>query len=62
VQPESVFFSSIPLFEYALVVFLFFHFFVLLYEENVLRRTFGAEYEQYCVAVPRWGISFRPYQ
>jgi protein-S-isoprenylcysteine O-methyltransferase Ste14 len=28
--------------------------FVLLYEEPVLRRKFGAEYEEYCRRVPRW--------
>jgi protein-S-isoprenylcysteine O-methyltransferase Ste14 len=28
--------------------------FVLFYEEPVLRRKFGAEYEDYCRRVPRW--------
>ena len=28
--------------------------FVVFYEEPVLRRLFGAEYEEYCRAVPRW--------
>jgi protein-S-isoprenylcysteine O-methyltransferase Ste14 len=28
--------------------------FVLLYEEPTLRRTFGAEYEEYCRNVRRW--------
>lgn len=28
--------------------------FVLLYEEPTLRKTFGAEYEEYCRNVPRW--------
>jgi protein-S-isoprenylcysteine O-methyltransferase Ste14 len=28
--------------------------FVLLYEEPTLRKTFGAEYEEYCKNVPRW--------
>src|SRR5262245_36002497 len=31
-----------------------FHLFVILYEEPTLRRSFGAEYETYCRAVPRW--------
>ena len=30
------------------------HIFVLTYEEPTLRRTFGAEYENYCAHVPRW--------
>lgn len=28
--------------------------FVILYEEPHLRKTFGADYEQYCSRVPRW--------
>jgi protein-S-isoprenylcysteine O-methyltransferase Ste14 len=39
---------------YALLVALAFHFFVLLYEEPTLRRQFGADYEAYCLKVPRW--------
>lgn len=30
------------------------HFFVILYEEPTLKRTFGATYEDYCRRVPRW--------
>jgi protein-S-isoprenylcysteine O-methyltransferase Ste14 len=30
------------------------HVFVLLYEEPALRRKFGATYDDYCRAVPRW--------
>jgi protein-S-isoprenylcysteine O-methyltransferase Ste14 len=30
------------------------HLFVILYEEPTLRRTFGAEYEEYCRNVRRW--------
>ena len=30
------------------------HLFVIGYEERVLRRKFGAAYEGYCRAVPRW--------
>lgn len=30
------------------------HLFVLLYEEPVLRRQFGEEYERYRASVPRW--------
>ena len=37
-----------------LAVLLGFHVFVRLYEELTLRRLFGAQYEGYCRAVPRW--------
>lgn len=30
------------------------HFFITLYEEPTLMRTFGAVYEDYCRRVPRW--------
>jgi hypothetical protein len=30
------------------------HLFVVFYEEPILRRKFGAEYEQYCRNVRRW--------
>lgn len=30
------------------------HFFVVLYEEPTLRTSFGADYERYLAAVPRW--------
>lgn len=33
--------------------------FVLLYEEPVLRRKFGMEYEEYCRKVPRWLPRFK---
>ena len=39
---------------YAILVFLFFHAFVMYYEEPTLRRKFGAAYEEYCRRVPRW--------
>lgn len=35
--------------------------FVRLYEEPVLRRRFGAEYEAYCGAVPGWWPRVRPW-
>jgi len=35
--------------------------FVLLYEEPTLRRTFGADYEEYCKNVHRWVPRLRPW-
>lgn len=40
--------------EYGVVVALFFHLFVWLVEEPLLRRRFGAAYEAYCRSVRRW--------
>ncbi len=51
---ESVFFSSWIIFRYALLVWLFFHLFVILYEEPALTRKFGRAYEEYCKTVRRW--------
>jgi len=39
---------------YAALVWAGFHLFVLLYEEPKLRRTYGAEYDEYCARVHRW--------
>lgn len=51
---QGLWFGSVGLLEYGLVVWLLFHLFVLAYEEPKLRRTFGAEYEEFCKGVPRW--------
>ena len=39
---------------YGLLVWLAFETFVILYEEPVLRRTYAAEYGEFCRNVPRW--------
>ena len=39
---------------YALCGAIFFHLFVVLYEEPTLRRTFDRDYEAYCRRVGRW--------
>jgi protein-S-isoprenylcysteine O-methyltransferase Ste14 len=51
---EALLFGSARLLWYAALLFVCFHTFVTVYEEPTLRRLFGASYEQYCVAVPRW--------
>jgi protein-S-isoprenylcysteine O-methyltransferase Ste14 len=50
----ALWFRSTTLVPYAAVAWLLFHLFVLLYEEPVLRRTFGVEYAAYCRSVRRW--------
>ena len=39
---------------YSAIVATFFHLFVMLYEEPALHRQFGASYDEYKRAVPRW--------
>lgn len=53
---ESLLFSRTVLGVFALAFFLGSHLFIILYEEPHLRRTFGAQYNLYCRAVPRWGL------
>jgi protein-S-isoprenylcysteine O-methyltransferase Ste14 len=55
----AVFYASWILLGYAALFFLASHLFVLLYEEPVLRRTFGENYEAYCRHVKRWWPRFR---
>jgi protein-S-isoprenylcysteine O-methyltransferase Ste14 len=50
----GLFYQSLPLLSYTGIFFLTTHLFVLLYEEPTLRRTFGQEYEAYCLHVRRW--------
>lgn len=47
-------FKTIWMLAYAVVVFLAFHLLVTLYEEPTLKEKFGAVYENYCRSVPRW--------
>ncbi|MBI5778468.1 MAG: isoprenylcysteine carboxylmethyltransferase family protein [Planctomycetes bacterium] len=37
------------------VIFLLHHLLITWYEENRMREKYGAEYEEYCKKVPRWG-------
>lgn len=39
---------------YGVVVALCFYSFVVFFEEPILRKRFGSEYEAYCAKVPRW--------
>ena len=51
---EALLFADADLLIYALTAWLTMHAFVVLYEEPKLRRTFGAEYADFCAQVPRW--------
>jgi protein-S-isoprenylcysteine O-methyltransferase Ste14 len=51
---QALLFGSGATLRYALAVALFFHLFVVFYEEPTLRRKFGQCYAEYCSNVPRW--------
>lgn len=51
---EAVFFESLAILKYALLVALAFHLWVVFYEEPALRKKFGPAYEQYRRQVRRW--------
>jgi protein-S-isoprenylcysteine O-methyltransferase Ste14 len=51
---EALFFGSLALLIYPLVMLLIVHVRVITYEEPELRRTFGEVYEAYVRSVPRW--------
>jgi protein-S-isoprenylcysteine O-methyltransferase Ste14 len=50
----ALFYGSIPLLAYAGLFLIVTHLFVVLYEEPILRQTFGGDYETYCLRVGRW--------
>ena len=51
---QAMIFRSLHVAEYAAVMLLIAHVFVVLYEEPTLRRQFGESYEEYKKKVPRW--------
>src|SRR5262245_57077679 len=51
---QALLLGAASLLVYAAGIAVGFHLFVVLYEEPTLRRTYGAQYEAYCRAVPRW--------
>lgn len=51
---EAILFRSLHLAEYAALMLLTAHCFVVFYEEPTLRRQFGDSYEHYLRTVPRW--------
>ena len=51
---EALLLGSLPMLGVLLGFWGLAHLFVVLYEERTLRRRFGADYEAYRAAVPRW--------
>jgi protein-S-isoprenylcysteine O-methyltransferase Ste14 len=58
---QSLILGNVRLLEYAALVWLGFHLFVLVYEEPTLRESFGVEYEAFCANVPRWLPRSKPW-
>ena len=58
---QALLLGSVGLLRYAVVLWVFFEAFVLLYEEPSLRARFGASYETYCRNVRRWWPRLRPW-
>jgi protein-S-isoprenylcysteine O-methyltransferase Ste14 len=58
---EAWLFRSVALLQYAALMFLLFHLFVVLYEEPTLDSQFAESYRAYRQAVPRWGFTTRPF-
>ena len=59
---QALLFGNLDLVEYGALVWLLFQLFVLVYEEPVLRRSFGPEYEAFCAAVHRWIPRLTPWE
>jgi len=59
---QGLLFGSVGVLAYGIAVWLGFTLFVLVYEEPTLRKTFGAEYEEFCANVPRWIPRLKPWQ
>ena len=57
---ETLLFRSLALGLYSLGCFVVWHLFVLLYEEPVLSRNFGTDYDRYRDQVSRWCPRLRP--
>jgi len=58
---QGLLFGSTSVLAYGLVVWVAFGLFVLGYEEPTLRKTYGAEYEEFCGNVPRWIPRIKPW-
>ena len=51
---ETLFFRSVSVAIYAVVLLIGIHLLVVLYEEPILRQRYHESYDEYCRRVPRW--------
>lgn len=59
---QAVLFGDQRLLWYAALLWLFFHVWVLVFEEPTLKQTFGAQYEDFRANVPRWIPRLTPWR
>jgi protein-S-isoprenylcysteine O-methyltransferase Ste14 len=59
---QGLLFGNVRLLEYGAGTWLVAHLFVLAYEEPTMRATFGEEYQQFRVNVPRWIPRLTPWR
>jgi protein-S-isoprenylcysteine O-methyltransferase Ste14 len=59
---QVLLFTSWGLFAYLVVITVAMDAFVRTYEEPTLRQTYGASYDEYCDAVPRWLPRLTPWK
>ncbi|MBV8190068.1 MAG: isoprenylcysteine carboxylmethyltransferase family protein [Alphaproteobacteria bacterium] len=59
---QAFLFGDRRLLWYGTLLWLFFHVFVVMYEEPTLKQTFGAEYERFRTNVPRWIPRLTPWR
>lgn len=51
---EAIFYQSVYLWIYLILVYIAFNIFIMLHEEPRLKKDFGEEYSKYCQKVRRW--------
>jgi protein-S-isoprenylcysteine O-methyltransferase Ste14 len=59
---QALLFGDGRLLWYGALLWLFFHVFVVIYEEPTLEQTFGPEYERFRTNVPRWIPRLTPWR
>ena len=59
---QALLFGDWRLLWYGALLWLFFHVFVVMYEEPTLKQTFGMEYESFRTNVPRWIPRLTPWR
>ena len=59
---QAFLFGDLRLLWYGALLWLFFHVWVVIYEEPTLKETFGAEFERFRTNVPRWIPRLTPWR